>query len=39
VRYAAGIIAINTDTDAATEYDIQLTGFIPAVLAATDFVL
>jgi Ca2+-binding RTX toxin-like protein len=39
VRYSAGIIAINTDTDAATEYEIQLTGVIPAVLAATDFVL
>ena len=39
VRYSAGIIAINIDTDAATEYEIQLTGVIPAVLAATDFVL
>ena len=39
VRYAGGIVAINTDTDAAAEYEIQLIGTVPAALAVTDFVL
>ena len=39
IHYSGGIISINTDTDAATEYEIQLTGVIPPALAATDFVL
>ena len=39
LHYSNGIISINTDTDSATEYEIQLTGVIPTTLAATDFVL
>ena len=39
IHYSNGIISINTDSDAATEYEIQLTGVIPTTLAATDFVL
>ncbi|MGZ8173613.1 DUF4347 domain-containing protein [Methylobacter sp.] len=39
IRYSAGLISINTDTDVAAEFEIQLTGVIPATLAATDFVL
>ena len=39
IHYSNGIISINTDSDAATEYEIQLTGEIPTTLAATDFVL
>lgn len=39
LRYAGGILSINTDTDAAAEYQIQLVGRVPAVLSAADFVL
>ena len=39
IHYSGGIISLNTDSDAATEYEIQLTGVIPTTLAATDFVL
>ncbi|NML15700.1 calcium-binding protein [Azohydromonas caseinilytica] len=39
VRYAGGIVSINTDTDAAAEYEIQLIGTVPTALGATDFVL
>ena len=39
IHYKAGIISINTDTDTAAEYEIQLTGVAPATLTATDFVL
>ena len=39
IHYSNGIISLNTDSDAATEYEIQLTGVIPTTLAATDFVL
>ena len=39
IHYSGGIISLNTDSDAASEYEIQLTGVIPAKLAATDFVL
>lgn len=35
----SGIIAINTDTDIEAEYEIQLTGTLPAELAGTDLVL
>jgi Ca2+-binding RTX toxin-like protein len=39
ISYSAGLISINTDTDAAAEFEIQLTGVIPATLAVTDFML
>lgn len=39
VRYAGGVVSINTDADTVTEYEIQLTGTIPATLVATDFLL
>ena len=39
IHYSGGIISINNDTDAATEFEIQLTGVIPPALASTDFVL
>ena len=39
VRYSQGIVYLNTDSDTATEYEIALTGVVPASLKATDFVL
>jgi serralysin len=39
VRYSGGIVYINTDTDTAAEFEIALTGVVPASLAATDFLL
>lgn len=39
VRYANGIVSINTDTDAAAEYEIQLIGTVPVSLTVADFVL
>ena len=39
VTYANGIVSINTDTDTAAEYEIQLIGKAPGALSALDFVL
>ena len=39
VKYADGIVSINTDTDTAAEYEIQLIGKAPGALSALDFVL
>lgn len=39
VRYSGGIVYLNTDADSGAEYQIQLTGSVPAALAASDFVL
>ncbi|WP_157271716.1 calcium-binding protein [Azohydromonas aeria] len=38
LSYGAGVISINTDTDAAAEYQIKLIGTVPAKLAITDFI-
>jgi Ca2+-binding RTX toxin-like protein len=39
VSYSGGIISINTNADTAAEFQIQLTGVVPASLTASDFVL
>jgi Ca2+-binding RTX toxin-like protein len=39
VRYSGGIVYLNTDTDTAAEFEIQLTGTVPASLTAASFVL
>ena len=39
VRYSGGFVYLNTDTDTAAEYAIQLTGTVPAALTAANFVL
>ena len=39
VRYSVGIVYLNTDTDTAAEFAIQLTGTVPASLTAASFVL
>ncbi len=39
VRYAGGIVYINIDSDATAEYEIQLTGAVPASLTAVNFIL
>jgi Ca2+-binding RTX toxin-like protein len=39
VRYSGGIVYLNTDTDTAAEYAIELVGTIPASLTAASFVL
>jgi Ca2+-binding RTX toxin-like protein len=39
VRYSGGIVYLNTDNDTAAEFEIELTGTIPASLSASDFIL
>lgn len=40
VRYSAGVLQINTDTDTSAEYEIQITGVYPASLTVgTDLLL
>ncbi len=39
IRYSGGIVYLNTVAGVAAEYEIALTGVVPASLAATDFVL
>ena len=39
ISYSAGIISINTDTDASAEYEIQLTGVLPTTLTIADLIL
>jgi Ca2+-binding RTX toxin-like protein len=39
ISYNNGIISINMDADAASEFEIELTGTVPASLSAADFVL
>ena len=39
IRYSGGMLYFNTDNDTAAEYEIQLTGTVPASLTAADFVL
>jgi Ca2+-binding RTX toxin-like protein len=39
VSYSGGVIYLNTDNDTAAEYEIQLTGSVPASLTAASFVL
>ena len=39
ISYNAGIISINTDSDAPAEYEIQLTGIAPTTLTITDLIL
>jgi Ca2+-binding RTX toxin-like protein len=40
VRYSGGVLQINTDTDTAAEYEIQITGTYPASLTVgTDILL
>ncbi|MEY4979155.1 MAG: hypothetical protein RLZZ352_1425 [Pseudomonadota bacterium] len=39
VRYDGGIVYLNTDADVDAEYEIALTGVVPASLSASDFIL
>ena len=39
ISYSNGILYFNTDNDTAAEYEIQLTGTIPASLTAANFIL
>lgn len=39
VRYSGGFVYLNIDADNSAEYQIQLTGSVPASLTASDFVL
>jgi|GEM_PF-2388393 len=39
ISYNNGIVSINMDADAASEFEIELTGTVPASLSAADFVL
>lgn len=34
VRYQTGVLQINTDADAAAEYEVAITGTLPAALVA-----
>jgi Ca2+-binding RTX toxin-like protein len=39
VRYAGGLLLINTNADLAADFEIQLLGTVPASLSAADLVL
>jgi Ca2+-binding RTX toxin-like protein len=39
VRYSGGIVYLNTDADVDAEFEIALTGVVPASLSASDFIL